>query len=62
MIKDIKEEPIKAVLYYISQEEYANEALMASIRAECAEYKKQKYQPAIFIWERKVLRSPCIGC
>ncbi len=49
MIKDIKEEPIKAVLYYISQEEYANEALMASVRAECAEYKEQKYQPVIFI-------------
>jgi len=49
VVKDIKEEPIKAVLYYINQREYANEEFMASIRAECAEYKNQKYQPAIFI-------------
>ena len=49
MVKEIKEEPIKAVLYYVSQAENANKELMASVRAECVEYKKQAYQPVIFI-------------
>lgn len=49
MIKDIKEKPSKFVLYYVSKQEYADKVLMDSIRKECAEYKKQKYQPAIFI-------------
>lgn len=49
MIKNIKETPTKLVLYYISQQEYADPDLMESIRKECVEYKKQKYQPAIFI-------------
>ncbi len=49
MIKDIKETPIKAVIYYISQQEHEDSAIMDSIRKECAEFKKQKYQPVVFI-------------
>lgn len=49
MIKDIKETPTKLVLYYVSQQEYADPVLMESIRKESAEYKKHKYQPAVFI-------------
>lgn len=49
MIKDIKETPSKFVLYYVSKQEAADQALMDAIRKECTEYKRQNYQPAIFI-------------
>ncbi len=48
MVKKIKEKPIKAVLYFLSKEEAKDEALMATIKNECKEYKKQGYQPVIF--------------
>ncbi len=49
MVKDIKETPIKAVLYYVSKAEHADPDFMDSIRKEFADYKKQGYQPVVFI-------------
>ncbi len=57
VIKNIKETPIKAVIYYICQQEHADLALMDSIYKECAEFKKQEYQPVIFISGKESLEE-----
>ena len=44
---EIREQPVKAVLYWLSQDEANDESLMSSLRLQFAKWKAKKYLPVV---------------
>lgn len=44
---EIRESPVKAVLYWLSKTEAEDEVLMSSLRPRFAEWKAKKYLPVV---------------